>query len=133
MADTRRSLSEVLALFGDNVTAQISPQDLRDFVISIQFNTVTEVNVAAYDLTADDYILDVKYTPTGAVAIDLKTAYLTKGKVLHIKDSGGNAGANNITITSEGAQTFDGAANVVISINYAAISLYCDGTNLFIF
>ena len=32
MADTRRSLAELQALFGDNTTGDISPQDLRDFL-----------------------------------------------------------------------------------------------------
>ena len=35
MADTQRTRAALLALFGDNVTGQISPQDLRDFAVTI--------------------------------------------------------------------------------------------------
>ena len=35
MADTQRARSAILALFADNVTGQISAQDLRDFVVTI--------------------------------------------------------------------------------------------------
>jgi len=36
MADTQRTRAALLALFADNVTGQISPQDLRDFAVTIQ-------------------------------------------------------------------------------------------------
>ncbi len=35
MADTQRTRAAILALFADNVTGQISPQDLRDFVVTL--------------------------------------------------------------------------------------------------
>lgn len=35
MADTQRTRGVILSLFADNVTGQISPQDLRDFVVTI--------------------------------------------------------------------------------------------------
>ncbi len=35
MADTRRTRTEVLALFADNVTGQLSAQDLRDWVVTM--------------------------------------------------------------------------------------------------
>ena len=34
MADTRRTLAAILTLFANNVSGDISPQDLRDFVVS---------------------------------------------------------------------------------------------------
>lgn len=35
MADTQRTRAQILALFADNVTGEISPQDLRDFLVTI--------------------------------------------------------------------------------------------------
>lgn len=35
MADTQRSRAELLSIFPDNVTGQISPQDLRDFLVTV--------------------------------------------------------------------------------------------------
>jgi len=34
MADTARSVSDLQALFADNITGNISPQDLRDFLVT---------------------------------------------------------------------------------------------------
>lgn len=93
---------------------------------------VTTVNAATYNVLPEDHILHVTYTGTGAVtSIDLKTAQMTKGRMLIVKDAGGNAAVNNITITTEGSQTIDGAATLVINTNYGAARIYCDGSNLF--
>jgi len=35
MANTQRTRAEILALFADNVTGQVSCQDLRDFVVTV--------------------------------------------------------------------------------------------------
>lgn len=36
MAETQRTLAALIALFADNTTGDISPQDLRDFLVSSQ-------------------------------------------------------------------------------------------------
>lgn len=43
MADTQRTRAQILALFADNVTGQISAQDLRDFAVTIM-NTPEFIN-----------------------------------------------------------------------------------------
>lgn len=48
-----------------------------------------------------------------------------------IKDEAGNSATGNITITLENSGTINGAANFVISINYACVWLYLDGTNAY--
>lgn len=94
---------------------------------------VTTVNAATYDVLATDDILNVTYTSTGAVtSIDLKTAQLASGRTIVIKDAGGNASVNSITVTTEGEETIDGVATAVINTNYSSITLYCDGANYFI-
>lgn len=95
------------------------------------FLPVTTISASTYNLMASDSVLSVAYTATGECAIDLKTAQTLNGRVLVIKDAGGLAGTNNITITTEGAQTIDGAASAVIDTNYGSITLYCNGTNWF--
>jgi hypothetical protein len=35
MADIQRTKNQLLVLFADNITAQISPQDLRDFLVTV--------------------------------------------------------------------------------------------------
>lgn len=94
---------------------------------------VTTVNAATYDLLVTDYILHVTYTGTGAVtSLTLPSAQVVSGRVIHIKDAGGNAGTNNITIDTEGSETIDGSATAVINSNYSAYSLYSDGSNWFV-
>lgn len=94
---------------------------------------VTTVAAATYNLLETDYILNVTYTGTGAVTnLQLMTEQTVAGRVIRIKDAGGNAGTNNITITTEGAQTIDGAATLILNTNYQAVDLYCDGSNWFI-
>lgn len=93
---------------------------------------VTTLNAATYNALPEDHIIHVTYTSTGAVTnLALPTAQVTKGRMIVIKDAGGNAGTNNITITTEGAETIDGAATLVIASNYGVARLYCDGNNWF--
>lgn len=100
---------------------------------TVQKDLITTVNAATYNILPTDSLLHVTYTATAAVTnIQLMTAEVVKGRNLTIKDSGGQAGVNNITITTEGAQTIDGAATAVIAANYGAIKLYSDGSNWFI-
>ena len=93
--------------------------------------STTTVGVSAYDVLATDEMLHTTYSPSGAITIDLKTAQLIDGRVVHIKDAGGNAGSNNITITTEGSETIDGSSTASITDNYGALSIYSDGTNWF--
>ncbi len=93
-------------------------------------NTTT-VNASTYDLLVTDFILNVTYTATGAVtSLTLPTAQTVAGRIIVVKNVGG---ANSITIDTEAAQTIDGAATAVLSSQYDAINLYCDGTNWFIY
>jgi len=96
-------------------------------------SVVKSVTGATYTLLATDGILHVSYTATGAVTITVPTAQITATRLpFDVKDAGGNATANNITIVTEGAETIDGEANAVISTSYNSLTLYSDGTNLFI-
>jgi hypothetical protein len=99
-----------------------------------QVHNVTTVNAATYDLLLTDYIVSVTHTTTAAVtSLTLPTAQAVTGRVVVIKDAGGNASANNITIDTQGSETIDGASTNVISTDFGAISLYTDGTNWFTF
>jgi hypothetical protein len=85
---------------------------------------VTAVAAATYDLLITDDILDVTYTATGAVTnLRLMTAQMVAGRTIVIKDGGGMAGTNNITITTEGAEQIDGADTLVINVNWGSYTL----------
>lgn len=91
----------------------------------------TTLAAATYSTLVSDHNIFVTYTATGAVTIDIPTAQLVAGRIFKIWDTGGNASANNITITTQGAETINGAASVVINANYASKELISDGTNWF--
>jgi len=44
VANTPRGLAAILDLFADNASGAISPQDLRDFVVSVMGETLSEMN-----------------------------------------------------------------------------------------
>lgn len=91
---------------------------------------ITHINTATYNVLSADYYLSCLYTTTGAITnIQLMTNLVTLGKTFVIKDVGGLAGTNNITITTEGSETINGAATLVINTNYASVLIYSNGTN----
>lgn len=101
------------------------------------YKAVTTVNAATYDLLTTDSILHVTYTGTGAVtSLTLPTAQCNgsedDGRIITIKDAGGNATTNNITIDTQGSETIDGSATLVISTDYDSADIYCENSNWFI-
>ncbi len=81
------------------------------------------------DTTTSDHIVLVD-SSGGAVTVTLPAA--TSGRNLIIKDSGGAAGTNNITIQRAGGATIDGSTSIVMSANYQSLSFVSNGTNWFI-
>lgn len=69
----------------------------------------------------------------GAFTITLGSNLARAKAIMVIKDVGGAAAANNITIATEGAELIDGAATYVLNANYESISLFSNGTNFFVF
>lgn len=80
------------------------------------------------DTTTTDYIVLANST-SAAFTVTLPAA--TSGRKIIIKDSGGSAQTNNITV-SPASGTIDGAASFVINNNYQSIDLVSDGTNWWI-
>jgi len=94
---------------------------------------ITTVNAATYDLLITDYILHVTYTTTAAVtSLTLPTAQTVEGRTIVIKDAGGNAVANNITIDTEASEKIDGADTYVINGDYNSVTLYSNGSHWFV-
>ena len=93
---------------------------------------VTIVAGATYTVLSTDQLIHTTYTPTGPItSILIPTSLMTKGREITIKDGGGNASVNNITVETEGAETIDGESNLVMNSNYDSSTLYSDGSNWF--
>ena len=129
------SLAEKVRITSDGYVGINNPNPTTSLVVSGgQIGNITTVTSATYDVLISDYILHVTYTATGPVtSLRLMTAQTVAGRIIHIKDAGGNAGTNNITITTEGSETIDGAATKVLNTNYQSVSLYSDGSNWFVY
>ncbi len=107
--------------------------ELQEVHYGGHIRNTTTVNAATYDLLAGDDILLVTYTTTGAVtSLTLPSAQVVAGRTIVIKDAGGNANTNNITIDTEGSETIDGSATLVINGDYESATLISDGSGWFI-
>jgi len=96
--------------------------------------TITSVAHAAspYTVLAADEFIAVDCSG-GVVTIKLPNAPST-GREIYIKDSKGNAGTNNISVTTVGGTvTIDGQTTYTMSTNYQSISVVFDGSNYEVF
>lgn len=94
--------------------------------------TVLRSSTAASVNSARETIIGVTSTAAPRT-ITLDTDDVIDGNIIIVKDESGGAGANNITVDTEGAETIDGAASITISVNYGVARLYSDGSNWFSF
>lgn len=95
---------------------------------------VVNVNAATYTLLSSDKILNVLYTSTGGVTITIPTDLITAElKGITVKDAGGNANTNNITIVGEGGELIDGQSSYIISFDYNAINIYSKSGLLYVY
>lgn len=99
-----------------------------------QVITITSLTSASspYTVLSSDYYLSCDVSG-GVLTINLPNAPTT-GKVYIVKDSGGDANTNNITVTTVGGVvTIDGATSRVISTDYAALQFVFNGTSYEVF
>ncbi len=96
---------------------------------------VSYVSTATNLLTAGQNVIGVSDT-SATRTITISTADITNiatiGRSITIKDESGGAEINTILIDTEGSETIDGALSISIIVNYGAVSLYSNGTGLFV-
>jgi len=91
-------------------------------------------NTADSDYTIDefDYIVTAD-TNNSALTITLASSEAEEGRFIIVKDVGGNALNNNITISTEGSEKIDGStSDITISSNYGKYYLFVYNGNWFI-
>jgi hypothetical protein len=95
---------------------------------------ITDVTTATYTVITTDQILNVLRTSTGVATITIPTTMINAGfNKLVIKDAGGNAGINNITVVGEGGELIDGQPNLIIIGNYSSVNLYATNSLISIY
>lgn len=106
----------------------VTTVDLTTTTLAYADGAMSEPAASPYAVLLDDSV--VVYTGTGgAVTINLPAADdYGAGRILYVKDGGGDATANNITIDGDSAETIDGAATYVLDADYEAVRLLCTGT-----
>lgn len=96
------------------------------------------VSITALDNTDSPYtVLSTDYhmscdTTAGVLVVDLPNAPAT-GTSYVVKDLSGTADTNNITISTAGAETIDGAATFVMNTEYESVNLLYNGSSWEIF
>ena len=84
-----------------------------------------------YTALATDYVIGIA-TTTAAYTLSLPPASTAGvGKVYIIKDIGGSATSNNITIDGYGSELINGQTTFPINTNYDSVGLICNGENWF--
>lgn len=84
-----------------------------------------------HTISTDNVIIPVN-TSSSAVTITLYAASGNAGRIVCVKDVGGAAYTNNITIDANSSETIDGQTTQTISSNYGAVTMFCDGSNWFV-
>lgn len=93
------------------------------------FNRVsTAVN---YTVKKSNYIIGVDSTSNPVTVTLPDASTLADGQSFIVKDEGGSAFNNNITISASGSQLINSSNTAVLEVPYSSIQLYCNGTNKF--
>lgn len=91
-------------------------------------NSVTVTNaMSPYDIQNDEDLVEVD-SSAGPVTVNLPLAVDVDSKLITIKDVGGAAMANNITIGRQGGEAIDGVlSDLIMNTNKRAVNLYSHG------
>lgn len=85
-----------------------------------------------YSALLTDYVIGIAST-AAVYSVNLPKASLAgTGKAYIVKDIGGSATSNNITIDPSGSELIDGQTTATLATNYAAYTVICDGTQWYI-
>ena len=110
--------------------------NMRTYVAPVKVDTSVDVDKAkgrvkkdaSATAAATDHFIGVD-TTSQALTITLPAANsVAVGKIFLVKDEGGNAGTNNITVATTGDVDIDGNSTITLDSDYASVSVYYNGT-----
>jgi hypothetical protein len=82
-----------------------------------------------YTPSNTDVVISVETnTATASVEITLPLAYGEAGRLLVIKDGGGNASTNNILVSPQSPDTMDGKNSLLMQTDYGSVFLIATGS-----
>lgn len=96
--------------------------------LSTDHTAVDSSNTTSYTTKETDKFVGVD-TNSAAVTVTLDSASAGRPDEKVIKDEGGNAGTNAITIETESSETIDGSSSTSVATNGGQVRLYSDGAN----
>ncbi|MGZ8432761.1 MAG: hypothetical protein ACXWYM_00255 [Candidatus Binatia bacterium] len=132
------SLNEILPIFDDKYDG-VKMRRMVDIInrafASIQYparRVIRASSAGPFEVPGNAGVICVDYTATAAITLNIPPARRFMGRSLTIFDSGGNAGANNITVNPSGSELIAGAGTYTISTNGKSIIIASDGDEWFI-
>ena len=114
---------------GAGVTATTSGNDVT-VTIAGGFSYGRTAVTSTVTASVSDKILGVSASAALEIRLPAAGDY-DAGQFFTIKDEGGNANTNNITVLASGSEEIDGHSSIVLESPYAAVNLYSDGTSKF--
>jgi len=119
---------------GDARSVTVCSTDYALDVLGLsQFDSIAvdvEAVTASVNTSRDSYYFGCD--TVGADTITLQSADCVDGRIIVVKDEGGNASAQNIIIDTEGAETIDGNASVTLMVDYICVKLIARNSNWYI-
>lgn len=129
MADTVRTLSALQALLADNSSRAISPQDIRDAVISAVGFMYGRALSEDTTLTTSDIVIIGTGGESG-ITLTLPAAASSQYKYYCIVKVDSGAGA--VAIDANESETINGNTTLSLSAQYDSAVIWCDGTEWFV-
>lgn len=117
------------SIIGNNTGSSATPLALTVAQVQTMLSPSVTTDATA-SITLDASVNIINLTNTGAR--DVSIPAIVPGKIWTVKDAAFSALTGNITITPTVPILIDGQTTYVMLVNGASISIYTDGTNLFV-
>lgn len=99
---------------------------VQNYTLNVLGGATTTVS-SGQELAAGTYLVDAT---SGDITVTLPAASEADGVLIRIKKK--DSSANAVIIDADASETIDGETTQVLNIQYASLSIVCDGTEWFI-